>query len=349
MLKVAIFGSFTPPYGGISVHIERLSKSLAANNIDFTIFSMRSHPDQPHFVKTITKLRFLILLCSKEYTIKHLYFVNWYSRVIFAAVSIFFPGQFIISIHGGSISEALFSQNKLKSLLTKWMLRSVDTVIACNNQINKICINYVGLLQKKVKMIPAFIPPNKEDIEKIDPLFNSFLTNHGPIISAVGWVGIKHKNEDLYGLDLLIDCTYKLKNKFSDIGLLISINGGEKKQISDFITYSNAKLGTNIYLLLNDESNINSLYIKSDIFIRPTNTDGDSVSIREALFFKTPVIASDTVKRPSSCIIFKNRDKSELYSKILYVLKNKSIVIQNHDSADYTDNSISILKLYQES
>ncbi len=52
-----------------------------------------------------------------------------------------------------------------------------------------------------------------------------------------------------------------------------------------------------------------------DIFLRPTNTDGDSLSIREAIYSGIPTIASDIVERPFGTITFKNRVVSDLFEK----------------------------------
>jgi glycosyltransferase involved in cell wall biosynthesis len=37
---------------------------------------------------------------------------------------------------------------------------------------------------------------------------------------------------------------------------------------------------------------------KADLLLRPTYFDGDAVSVREALFLQTPVVATDNGMRP---------------------------------------------------
>jgi len=64
------------------------------------------------------------------------------------------------------------------------------------------------------------------------------------------------------------------------------------------------------------------IIMKSDLFLRPTNTDGDAVSIREALHFKVPAVASDVCPRPEGTILFKCRDIDDLTSKVKEVLDN---------------------------
>jgi len=47
-----------------------------------------------------------------------------------------------------------------------------------------------------------------------------------------------------------------------------------------------------------------SLMAASDVFVRATLEDGDSVSVREALSLGVPVVASSTAMRPAGAILF---------------------------------------------
>ena len=58
----------------------------------------------------------------------------------------------------------------------------------------------------------------------------------------------------------------------------------------------------------------------SDLVLRPTCTDGDALTVREALFLGKPVIASDIVSRPEGTILFKNRDYESMAGKVIEVL-----------------------------
>src|SRR5690606_7512387 len=64
-----------------------------------------------------------------------------------------------------------------------------------------------------------------------------------------------------------------------------------------------------------------SLIEQADIILRPTNTDGDALTVREGLFLGKKVIASDVVKRPEGPYIFKNRDLNSLMD-VIYEVKS---------------------------
>jgi hypothetical protein len=58
--------------------------------------------------------------------------------------------------------------------------------------------------------------------------------------------------------------------------------------------------------------------IKSaDIFARPTLTDGDSVSIHEALQLGTTVVASNATPRPAGVLVYESGDVHDLAVSLL--------------------------------
>jgi hypothetical protein len=61
---------------------------------------------------------------------------------------------------------------------------------------------------------------------------------------------------------------------------------------------------------------------EASVLIRPTATDGDANSIREALSLGIPVVASDVVTRPKGCLLHRNRDIDDLESVTRHALSN---------------------------
>ena len=84
-----------------------------------------------------------------------------------------------------------------------------------------------------------------------------------------------------------------------------------------------------------------------DLFIRPTNTDGDALSIREALTLQKPAIASDVCKRPKGTILFKNRNIEDLFIKITDVINNYDEYRTKIKNIEFEDNAKKILEVYK--
>jgi hypothetical protein len=100
------------------------------------------------------------------------------------------------------------------------------------------------------------------------------------------------------------------------------------------------------------ESNIVLSFSKlielSDIVIRPTNADGDSLSIREALYFQKPIIASDVVKRPTGTITFKTRNFDDFMLQLKNCIhqknENKQTNLVDGDSVELSEFYINLIK-----
>ena len=89
------------------------------------------------------------------------------------------------------------------------------------------------------------------------------------------------------------------------------------------------------------------IWQKSDIFVRPTSSDGDAVSLREALYLKTPSVASDVVSRPEGTVLFKNRDVADFIARVKMVWDNYDYYKSRMESIEMTSGLSEILKVYR--
>jgi glycosyltransferase involved in cell wall biosynthesis len=82
-----------------------------------------------------------------------------------------------------------------------------------------------------------------------------------------------------------------------------------------------------------------SLLMQADIFVRAAISDGDSVSVREALHAGVKVIASDCSERPRGSSLFKTGDASDLAIKIDNAIKGEKII---YPQPDFSKNVFSL-------
>ena len=69
-------------------------------------------------------------------------------------------------------------------------------------------------------------------------------------------------------------------------------------------------------VVLDYEHNFANVLLESDCYLRTTSTDGDSLSIREAISFKKKCIVSDVVSRPRCVVTYKYDNNDELEAVI---------------------------------
>jgi glycogen(starch) synthase len=127
-------------------------------------------------------------------------------------------------------------------------------------------------------------------------------------------------NRPEYGAELLVETIARLRFQQKNAGCLMIGLGEEAKAIRGLIE----KRGlSNSVLLLGDVTHEECLHImsRSSAFVRPTFTDGDSISVREALALGVPVIASDAANRPEGTVLFETGNSSDLIKKMEWVLE----------------------------
>jgi hypothetical protein len=191
----------------------------------------------------------------------------------------------------------------------KYAIRWIDIPIMLNHK----SLAFAKALNPSAVQISSFIPPVIEEtelknnlIEQIENLKKNttflFCTNAFKRFTMPD-------GRDVYGIGKLIDSFHRLPH----LGLIISDPSGENK------TYHLKKLKSlpqNIMFIDYPHSFIEVLK-RSNCMIRATLTDGDSISIKEAIYLKKNVICSDVVSRPAPCIIYKNDlDGSSLFDTI---------------------------------
>lgn len=201
-----------------------------------------------------------------------------------------------IYIHGHSYRRP----KGFKLLLFKTILHTAKNVYCVNSTIAKDVSNIFNI---KTLTFNPFIPPALKDIDYPVSLIR-YLKTRGPVLMACSAKNIKINGIDLYGLDMCENLYKRLRVNFPCVGFVYATTD---------TTRSNS-----LYVLRNYD--IIGLYEFIDIFIRPTLQDGYGISVDEAIFFGTKVIASDCCKRNPRAILFETRNENDLFIKVFKTL-----------------------------
>jgi hypothetical protein len=350
---IAVIGMYPPPIGGVSIHVERLTKYLKENNKNFILYdTSKMDKDIKINYECIRNMKLWLIkyLFTCNDKIIHLHEKNWYIVAIICFIAKAHKSKVILTVH--SFREEPFEFNFIKKFAFKYSIKNLDYLISVGeNEKNKL-IKY-GCKTDKIYLIPAYIHP---EYEKNDDLLIpnytwEFINNKSFIICANASKLSFYNNEDLYGLDMCVELCYKLKIKYKDkkIGFIFCL-----PDVGDYEYYEKVQKRTNElkinneFLLVNEKIPLYPILKKSNLFIRPTNTDGDAVSIREALYYKVPAIASDVVKRPEDAVLFKSRDMDDLYNKTVDVIENHDSHKDKLKDVVIEDNAEKIMNVYKE-
>ena len=225
-------------------------------------------------------------------------------------------------------SEGMEKQYDQAGPLARWLwrmgIRRFDAVVTVNRHLQSFAIDSLKLSREKVYMIPAFLPPTRNAISKLQlpKDIADFVRSHSPCLCATGCFGGTYKGYHTYGFELLLGLVKRLGPLFPGVGLVLAINYVRDPEHKQMFREELRASGLEDNVLIVEELGENYLELvrRSDIFLRPTYTEGDALSVRESLHFGVATVASDCAPRPDGCVLFKTGDVEDLTMKVIECL-----------------------------
>jgi glycosyltransferase involved in cell wall biosynthesis len=166
----------------------------------------------------------------------------------------------------------------------------------------------LGIPPERTEIASAYLGIERQEIS-FDPTFRLWIEQHRPVLSAA----LFFRPE--YGFDLLLKSFIQLRRRHPALGCVV-MGGGEQydhamQQVRE------AGLQDDLLLLGDvDHASCLAMICISDVFLRPTFADGDSISVREALALGVPVVASRVGSRPPGAMLFEPGDINDMLSKV---------------------------------
>ena len=308
--KITHIGPFPPPLGGISVYFYRLSR----------IYREYDFIDE----KKLSKLKMITLFFGRR---RHfVYHIAIPSHAVkHALLWLVSRHKFSIIIHGQL--QYIYEQN---TPFTQFWIRRVlalsEHISVVNPDSREFIINVLKVSPDKIIVQSPFLPPPLEEEDKIlrtyDEKTIAFIKAHKPLIVVNASRVVFYKGVDIYGLHISVGLISRLKSDYPDVGILFALAEIGERAYYERINREIDALGIrdNIFFMTGQKE-LWPLFKKADLMIRPTATDGDAVSIREALYFHCPACGTDVCSRPEGTVLFKNGDAEDLYGKVLAILK----------------------------
>lgn len=337
MKKLLIIGPLPEPFGGVSVHIYRLSELMKSEySISFIDESKELKPTYFNIYK-LDIFGYFKRLFSAD--LIHIHSGNSLIRILQIILSKFLFKKVVVTIH------SFGRKNKFAIKIDKFFINFADKIIVVNDLIKESLGS-----KSKIVVQYAFLPPIDELESNLSHFVLDFIhikkSEGNKILIANAWRLDTYKNEDLYGLDMCINLAYdlaKVNNNVSFIFVISSIEKNNKEYLYYKERIKELKL-QDVFLLINESLSFSKLISFSDIVLRPTNTDGDALTVREALYFDKIAIASDVVKRPNGTILFKNRDRESFFQIVNSSLNDAKGIKIKQERIDYKSIYLNIYK-----
>ena len=345
--SIAQIGEYPPYGGGHSVHIQRLHSRLIASGIFSQVYCQPLQPEEQDsnifpVPKRLTWKRWLVTYgwrCKAEIIHCHNGW-HWSPAMVIMAL---FGKKIVMTLHDQRMNEHWAKISPFERFFSRLLVKLPNVAwVAVSSVIKKQLIDF-GVHQERISVIPAFIPPSAQGELPSD--LQLFCKSHAPLLSTYAFkIPLDAHREDVYGLDLCINMVNNLIKNYPQIGLVICAPGdATQNYINQLLAQSKYQnIRKNVFSVSTYLENAHLIWGASDLFIRATNTDGDAITIREALNSGTPVVASDVCPRPAGVNCFKNRDANDLNTVVKSVLSNK----QNPQKISISDNYSALIEIY---
>lgn len=298
--KILIIGKIPPPVGGVSIFVKRSYDTLIDNNVDAILF--------PRGVfNNISVIVFLLLNRFDHIKL---------NTLSFSVIFLLFMTRNLRKTEVIDHNHSRRLNNSLKGSLIYWMLSKVKVISLVDSH---LLSNYPSTTEYKFQVINPFIKPSKTELKQAkltQPQYiTDFLQKFSRTFVVSAWRIVLEDSVELYGIERTCRLFEKIISTHSDVGLIVCI--GDPNYNTELLDRIKRMYSSSEHIIF-WEGCVNSwtVFSTNTIYLRPTSTDGNSISIHEAMFFGSKIIASDVVARPDKTIVFDYDDDLDYSEKI---------------------------------
>jgi hypothetical protein len=290
-MKRCIVGRFPPPIGGVSVYTKRKFEKLKGEGVSVSKIDF-SNKLFPFLIMRAKNTEFEVN--SINLVVLFIFFLtNQISNAVFVD-------------HNASISFSGFKKN-----LLLFFLKKAKSICVVNDELKKFYP-----MAFSVEVVSPFIAPCENEEQEIlrsyPPGVIEFLSQKKVMVNSA-WKYLPYKKTDLYGL---ADSVALLKNN-NDLKLLLAIGRYEPELMPKSLSKDIADLCSEKRLfLLTGQKQLWPVFKYRPLYLRLTPYDGDSVSVREAIYFGCNVVASNSISRPLECKLYDYNNSTDLLQAI---------------------------------
>lgn len=260
------------PMGGVTRSVEDLTAALRAAGHDVRYVPTGSVSRAIRALPRLWRRRCL-----------HVFHITRLARAVeLAPVFAILPGRTVIVLHSGGVRRQVEGARPLKALLLRLSLRAYDQIWVVNADIGEALPDHLG---ERVRVVSPFVAVNLPDAGR--PAREEHL------LTVATNSGLAH-----YNAELAVDAVRVVRQEWPDARLWILAYDREGPDL-DRLREQVAELDW-VQLSLNlPPEDVRDALARSGVFLRPTDWDGDSIMVREALAVGTRVVASDVIPRPA--------------------------------------------------
>ena len=340
--RVLLIGHDSPPRGGVQAHVSALRDYLVGRGVPVEFVDLSPNRKAAAGVHAPGGAAGVMrLLLTLGYDVAHLHIGGRLSPrlAILALLAGAVPGRrAVLTFHSGGYPSSPEGRAARPRSLRGFALRRLDALVAVNEEI-AAWFRQVGVASERVRVVcPYALPSGPQAAEPPEPL-RSFLARHSPLLVSAGGL------EEAYDLPLQIEVLGQLREKFPRAGLVLLGDGVLREELRR--RAAEKPYGEHV-LLCGDVGREVALRViaESDLMLRTTLYDGDSIAVREAVHFGVPVVATDRAPRPEGVRVVPAQDLARLCEAAEQCLSNGAR--RQPAPSAHEENLAAVLALYEE-
>ncbi|MDE2038819.1 MAG: glycosyltransferase [Elusimicrobia bacterium] len=339
-MLVYMVGRKPPPVGGVTIHTERLASWLSEiDGVSVKTVDVSAGALARFMLDCLTSRRNPAIIHCQTSTVWGL------AVVVFVGMASGLNDKIIYSLHSDTWVKRNILCGGARAVAAKFLLRKVSVLIGDGESVARAARPYVA----HAECLSAFLPPRGRLSGEPLSQFLGLAPFDSPVLVFNAYKLTYYPDgRSVYGLDVLLSAYARIEIPLTLVLLIPQLTGAQARMIQTAASKAlNPGNRRRVHIVSDSHLEGWRAIAKADLFVRPTITDCDAISVREALYFGVPTIASDCVQRQRGTVLFRTGDAEDLKTKILQVLIAQRPKVHEPDAGE--NPALPFAELYRRS